>query len=113
MSSNRVSVGLEPTGPAYGVIGASADPNVTFDWDFFPFMDKLQEAVGGTLAVLLVIDVAVLAIAGIVWGIGKIAGSRGMQQASGIGIVIAIGVAAVIGAASAMVHWGAGVDLGF
>ncbi|CAM3582940.1 Integral membrane protein [Occultella aeris] len=113
MLNSRLYGGAGFASRAGGVVGAAADPDVTFDWDFFPFMDTLREAVGGVLAVVLVIDVAVLVLCAIAWAAGRIAGSRGIQQASAIGMLIAVGVAAIIGGANALVRWGANVDLGF
>lgn len=113
MSSSSEYAGSGSADPTGGVVGAAADPDVSFDWDFFPFMDQLRDAVGGVLAVVLVIDVAVLVLSAIAWGIGRIAGSRGVQQASAIGMLIALAVAAVIGGANALVRWGANIDLGF
>src|SRR5690625_1484774 len=112
MSSSSEYAGPGAADPT-GVVGAAADPDVSFDWDFFPFMDQLRDAVGGVLAAVLVIDVAVLVLRAIAWGSGRIAGSRGVQQASAIGMLIAIAVAAVIGGANALVRWGANIDLGF
>ena len=95
------------------MIDAAADPGVGFNWDFFPFMQTLRDAVGGGLAAALVISVAVIAFSGVMWGAGKLSGSRGMQNVGFGGVCIALLVTVVIGAANAMAGWGAGVDTGF
>lgn len=89
------------------------DPGVSFDWDFFPFMDTLRQAVGGVMAITLVVAVVLLVIAAIVWGAGRAMGSKGMQQASAVGMIIVVAVAIVIGGSNAIIGWASNVDTGF
>ena len=96
---------------AYGQILAE-DPGVTFDWDFFPWMTTLREAVGGVMAITLVLAVALLVIGAIVWGAGRAMGSKGMQQASATGMLIVGGAAIIIGAANGAINWFSNVNIG-
>lgn len=97
---------------ASGVVLAE-DPGVGFDWAFFPFMGTLREAVGGVLAVTLVVSVALLVLGALVWAAGRLMGSQGMQRASAAGMLVVVVAAIVIGGANAIVGWGSNLDTGF
>jgi hypothetical protein len=95
------------------MVTAAVDPGVGFDFDFFPFMETLREAAGGGLAAALVVSVVLLALAAVMWGVGKIAGARSMQSV-GFGAFCVTGVVAVlIGAANGIAVWGSNLDTGF
>lgn len=89
------------------------DPGVGFDWDFFPFIETLRQAVGGVMAITLIVSVALLVIGAIVWAAGRAMGSQGMQKASAVGMLIVLVAAIVIGGSNAMIGWGSGIDTGF
>lgn len=95
------------------MITAGADPGVDFDWGFWPFMQTLRDAAGGTLALLLIVSVVLMAVALVVWGAGKISGGRSMQQVGGGALLVTALVSIGLGAANAYARWGSGVDLGF
>lgn len=95
------------------MITAAVDPGVGFNFDFFPFMSTLREAVGGGLATALVISVGLVVVAAVMWGVGKITGARSMQSV-GFGAFCVTGVVAIlIGAANGIAAWGANLDTGF
>lgn len=96
-----------------GMVTAGADPGVTFDWDFFPFMASLRDAAGGGLATALVVSVVLLGAAAIAWGVGKIAGSRSMQHVGFSGFLVMVCVTVLVGAANGIAAWGSGLDTGF
>lgn|SRR5690606_30330853 len=91
----------------------AANPNVTPNWTFFPFMDWLRNAVGGGVAVVLIILVLVAVGGALVWAISKFSGAQRMQGVSGAVTVVAFGAAVLVGSASAIITWAAGQDLGF
>lgn len=95
------------------MITAAVDPGVGFDWDFFPFMASLREAAGGGLATALIVSVVLLALAAVMWGVGKISGARSMQSVGFGAFCIVAVVAVLIGAANGIAAWGVNVDTGF
>lgn len=89
------------------------DPGVRPNWTFFPFITWLQSAVGGVVATILVILVAVAVIGAVVWAGSKLSGAQRMQGVSGTVALYAFAAAVVVGSASAIVRWAAGQNLGF
>jgi len=95
------------------MITAAVDPGVGFNFDFFPFMETLREAAGGGLATALVVSVVLLALAAVMWGVGKIAGARSMQSVGFGAFCVTAVVAILIGAANGIAVWGSNLDTGF
>lgn len=102
-----VAAGLTPWKGEGGEIVIDAP----FNWTFFPFMDTLRDAVGGLRAVGLIVAVGLLVVFAIAWGAGRAAGSRGVQSVTGIGFLICLAVAVIIGASVAITEWGANLDV--
>lgn len=81
----------------------SYDPGITPNWVFFPFMDKLKNAVGGWQATALVIVVACLIVSALMLAAGYWWDHGRSTQAGKGGIIACFIAAALIGTASAAV----------
>lgn len=83
-------------------------PDIQPNWTYFPFMPTIQNAVGGILAVIIILMIAAFAIAGLILAIGKISDSRELSnKTTGILITILV-MTAIVGAASAIIGWASG-----
>lgn len=76
------------------------------DFNFFPFVPKLYQIAGGTIATVLIVMVILLVI-GIAMAVGgKITSSRGVQNVGFGFIVVALIGAAVAANAGGLINWG-------
>lgn len=91
----------------------NVDPAVAPNWTFFPFMSWLRNAVGGGVAVVLILLVLVAVAGALTWAGSKFSGAQRMQSVSGTVTIVAFGAAILVGSASAIVKWAAGQNLGF
>lgn len=83
-------------------------PSIKPDYDFFPFMDKIQNAVGGVLGLVFVLAVGAFAIGGIVIIVAKVSDSNRMSDKS-IGILAwIVGIAALVGIAAPIIGFATG-----
>lgn len=89
------------------------DPGIKVNWAFFPFMAALKDAVGGVLAVAIVLCVVLLIAFAVTWGAGKLGGSRGAQSVGAGGFIAVAIVSVLVGAASGIVAWATAIDTGF
>lgn len=83
-------------------------PEIPINWSYFPFMPQVQNLAGGVMAVVLIVCVIALVVGGLVLLAGKLSSSNAMSQAT-VGILFwVLGVAAVVGAATALISWASG-----
>ena len=86
-----------------GVVVNIYDPGISPNWVFFPFMDKLKNAVGGWQATALVVVVACLIVSALMLAAGHWWDHGRSTQAGKGGIIACFIAAALIGTASAAV----------
>lgn len=86
-----------------------AMPPIPIDWDYFPFMPKVQGLVGGAMALVLILCVLAFIIAGVVLAFAKLSSSNAMTQATVSMLFWVLGVAAAVGASVALVGWASGL----
>lgn len=83
-------------------------PEIKPDFKFFPFMPTIQNAAGGTLAVVFILAVIAIGVGGAVLMFAKISDSSRMSEKT-IGIIVWIVViAAIVGVAAPLVGWAIG-----
>lgn len=80
-------------------------PDISIDWQFFPWMDPLLDAVGGVRALGLAVCIMSLVLCGMVWGVGHALDLGHYGTQAKIGVMVACIVAAVIGAAVSIISF--------
>lgn len=91
----------------------AVDPNVSVNFTYWPFLAELQRAVGGGIAIGLIVLVALTVLAAITFVISRISGAGKVQGVSaGVFLVCALG-AVIMGSASGAIGWFFDRDLGF
>lgn len=90
-------------GDAGGTVTSNYTPQISINWDYFPFMGPLIDAVGGFQALGIVMMVMSVIGAAIIWVVGHWfdLGHRGTQAK--IGIAAAFVGGAVIGGSAELV----------
>lgn len=76
------------------------DPGIVPNWDFFPWMPKLRDAVGGWQATALTIVVACLIVSALMLAAGHWWDHGRTTQAGKGGVIACFIAAAIVGAAS-------------
>lgn len=93
------------------VIVNNYDPGIVPNWDFFPWMPTLKNAVGGWQATALMYLVAALIVSAAVFAAGHWWDHGRSTMAGKAGIVICLIAAAVVGASSHAVAWAANLGI--
>ena len=91
-------------------MSAGYDPGISPQFDA-PWMGQLQDLfgqIGGTAIIVCVLGVFITAI---VWAVSKAVGSQAGQTVGGIGFLVAVGAAVLIGSASGLIQWASGINL--
>lgn len=91
------------------VQGGGFDPGVSPNAGGIPGLAQLKTLVGGVMAAVVVLLVLAAIVSAVVWAVGSISGRAGMGSGGKTGVLISIIAAIVVGAASFLIKWAAGV----
>ena len=86
------------------ILHGSWDPGVR-PGNGLPGIAKLKELVGGGMTIVIILLVVALIASAAAWAIGSITGRAGMGSGGKTGVLVSLGAALVVGAATFLVRW--------
>ena len=87
------------------------DPGIVPDWDFFPWMSTLRDAVGGWQATVLMYLVVALIVSAAIFAAGQWWDHGRSTLAGKVGIIVCLIAAAVVGSSNNAVAWFANLGI--
>ena len=95
------------------LLPAAYDPGISPNFGGLPGLTQLKNLVGGASAAVLIMLALAAIISGVVWAFGAMSNRPGAGSAGKMGVVVALGGAFLVGAASFLIKWfaqaGAGI----
>lgn len=79
--------------------------NVFPDFDGLGPLTDFKSAIGALLTIILIVAVLMLIVCGIAWSLASSTGNYSLASKSRIGLLVAIGTAALAGGGVAWVNW--------
>ena len=83
--------------------------NVFPDFDSLGDLSDLKAAIGAVLTIVLIVAVLILIVSGLTWALASSSGNYGLANKGRVGTLVALGAAALAGAAVEWINWLIGV----